>query len=265
MKQAKANTPTKYWNSIAGDRRPAVHCSRWRKHADGLNRRLIGRFLPENKLFSRSLKTDLFDESIGEGLLPFLGKLSGQCWGVDLSHRIASSADFADSNFFRLTTDIIRPGLRAESFDLIVSNSTLDHFNEENDIRKALTSLARLLKPGGHFIWTMDNPANPIILVRNLLSKRIGPIGSLVPYQMGQTWKIKKMKNELGKMGFDIQATASIMHCPRILVIPFLTRLEHFKFNEELLSNTLQKWEWLETLPSRNLTAHYIALHAVKR
>ena len=54
-------------------------------------------------------------------------------------------------------------------FDLVVSNSTLDHFETSREIERAVAEIHRVLAPRGLFILTLDNPANPAVALRNAL------------------------------------------------------------------------------------------------
>src|SRR4029434_1314077 len=54
-----------------------------------------------------------------------------------------------------------------EAFDVIVSNSTLDHFGSWAELGASLHELHRVLKTRGLLIITLDNRANPIVALRN--------------------------------------------------------------------------------------------------
>jgi ubiquinone/menaquinone biosynthesis C-methylase UbiE len=78
-----------------------------------------------------------------------------------------------------------------DSFDLVFSNSTLDHFETEAEIEGSVSEFARILEVGGCLLITLDNPVNPVVGVRNFLPQRAtGAIG-LVPYFMGRTLSMR--------------------------------------------------------------------------
>ena len=267
MSTGKPNHAAGYWDWVAKNKKGEVTCDLWRRHADNLNAELVRRFLQPSPSFSRVLKTDLFDESIGMGLLPSLSEISGEVAGIDVSYNTALSASRNLSCGFSVNADVRAPSFKARSFDLILSNSTLDHFSTDDEIRKSLRSMALLLKPGGHLIWTMDNPSNPLIRIRNALSSRFGTIGDLLPYRMGKTWNLRQMTSEISCLGLEVRHTASIMHCPRLLVIPILKHLEKKRkvdYGGRLLKK-LQALEKLESLPTRRVSSHYSAVHAVMK
>ena len=88
-------------------------------------------------------------------LLPLLESRCARVIGMDISFEVVRTAKE------RLTQDGSRereaPWCRTRgsqafltgTFDYIVSNSTLDHFEESDDLIKSLRELERILKPGG--------------------------------------------------------------------------------------------------------------------
>jgi len=52
--------------------------------------------------------------------------------------------------------------LRTASFDLVLSTSTLDHFDSRREFVAAIAEIARVLRPGGRLVLTIDNPSNPL-------------------------------------------------------------------------------------------------------
>ena len=263
-----SNKSAEYWDSLADNILPEVSNDLWRQHADYLNCRLIKRFLPaENQSFERVLKTDLFDESLGTGLIPYLSEISRETAGIDISFSTALRAASGHTGCMAFNASVTSIPFSRDSFDLVISNSTLDHFATEEEIEDSLRDLVRILRPGGHLIWTMDNPSNPIVWARNALTSHFGTMGSLVPYQMGRTWKLKKMAQKTSSLGMEIRGTSCIMHCPRIAVIQALKYLKKIRENSsgKLTFRCLRAMERLEFLPTRSVTAHYNAVHAIKK
>lgn len=66
----------------------------------------------------------------------------------------------------------------SSTFDVVLSTSTLDHFDERGEITVALTELARVLRPDGRLFVTPDNPANPLLRVRQLAYACAGALGA---------------------------------------------------------------------------------------
>src|SRR5919197_4701352 len=56
----------------------------WRHHSDAVNRALLARWLPAVSV-ARLLKTDVFDESVGEGLYSLLIEHAETVVGMDVS------------------------------------------------------------------------------------------------------------------------------------------------------------------------------------
>ena len=65
--------------------------------------------------------------------------------------------------------------------------STLDHFEDAAQIEVALGELHRVLRPGGHLVLTLDNPANPLIRLRNALPEAWARRTGLSPFAVGAT------------------------------------------------------------------------------
>lgn len=256
-----------YWDTLADNILPEVSNDLWRRHADYLNCELLKKFLSPYPAFERVLKTDLFDETLGPGLIPFLSEISAEAAGIDISFSTTQHAAGRHTLFLAVNASVTASPFRKNSFDLIISNSTLDHFSSEKEIEDSLGSLVRVLRPGGHLVWTMDNPSNPIVSARNTLTRHFGTIGSLVPYQMGITWGLQKMVRKTSSLGLDVKNTAHFMHCPRILVIQalkYLTKIRK-KPTGRLALRTLQIMEKIGNLPTNPITAHYSAVHAIKK
>ena len=79
----------------------------------------------------------------------------------------------------------------AGTFDGVLSTSTLDHFEAIDDLHRALGELRRVLRPAGRLVLTLDNPANPLIRLRNALppdvarTNRTGPVPGRVHPRRG--------------------------------------------------------------------------------
>ena len=120
------------------------------------------------KSSQKILKTDLFAEALcpSRAFLSDILKINGSVIGIDISGEIASRArtnaaqHAAGSLVEYINCDVRQLPFTSNSFDLIVSDSSLDHFRHKNEIVIALSELSRVLKPGGILIITMDNKGN---------------------------------------------------------------------------------------------------------
>src|SRR5262249_38250602 len=136
----------------------------------------------------RALKTDAFDEACG--LRPPMSAFDRMRWVLmDVSPRILDVArtagDAAEPAV--CATDARALGFRPGSFDLVLSTSTLDPFDDERDIGAAFAAIRDVLRPGGRFLITLDNPANPVLRVRHAIHNLRGPVSGLIPFPMGRT------------------------------------------------------------------------------
>jgi len=64
-----------YWNTLASDQLQSFEIPLWRRYADHLHQTWI-RDRTGSRRFKATLKTDLFEEAIGEGLAEGLGQSS---------------------------------------------------------------------------------------------------------------------------------------------------------------------------------------------
>jgi ubiquinone/menaquinone biosynthesis C-methylase UbiE len=66
-----------------------------------------------------------------------------------------------------LTADVLSMPYKDNMFDAIISNSTLDPFDDRDQIVKGLYEFHRILKQDGTMILTVDNLNNMIVALRN--------------------------------------------------------------------------------------------------
>ena len=238
----------------------------WRAHSDALNSSLVRRWLPPGST-GRLLKTDLFDEACGAGLFPVLSQRAGTVVGLDVAASIVSAARARYDGLRALNADLRRLPFRDGAFDAIVSNSSLDHFPTRKELLAAVAELGRVLRPHGDLILTLDNPVNPAVALRNLLPLRLLRRSGLVPYYVGATCGPRRLRRTLEALDFDVVRVAGMLHCPRVFAVALARWLDSHGSRRArgVFLDTLAGCEHLERLPSRFLSAHYVAVHAVKR
>lgn len=256
-----AISPT-YWDDLAqtwSQRDPS-----WRAVTDAVQSALIRRLLPVTG--GSVLKTDLFDEAVGTGLYPLLAERFTSVSGIDIS---AAAVQLARRRWPSLNADpadVRDLPHREASFDAVVSNSTLDHFEAAADIGRSLREIYRVLRPGGSLLITMDNPVNPVVAVRNAMPERARAATGLVPYQVGPTCGPGEMRTLLKDAGFEVAASTSMLHCPRLLAI-WMGRLL-----DRMGADSLQRpyiaacsaFEGLRFLPTQYITGYFVAALAHK-
>ena len=154
-------------------------------YSDEVNRQLFSNWLPETSV-GHILKTDLFDEAFGEGLYPLLNSRAEVITGLDLAFSISDASRYRYPDLRAVNADVRQLPFTGDSFDVIVSNSTLDHFTCRDEILVSLRELYRVLKPNGHMLITLDNPTNPAVRLRNSLPFGLLSRVRVVPYFVGQ-------------------------------------------------------------------------------
>jgi SAM-dependent methyltransferase len=256
---------TCYWDAVGEAWRRTRPQPLWRAHSDAVNTALLGRWLPCARV-ERLLKTDLFDEALSAGLHPHLVQKAQQIVGIDISASIVR-ADWSRHPGLQVAmADVRRLPFASSSFDVIVSNSTLDHFHSQHEIVTSLYELHRVLRVGGHLLLTLDNLANPIIAMRNALPFQLLNWLGLVPYYVGATYGPRGLRRIVQEVGFEVQTIEAIMHCPRVLVVA-LGRLIEGRIGlatQRRFWRGVMAFERLARWPTRFLTGHFIAVNAIK-
>ena len=253
-----------YWDGVAdawGQGRDRL----WRAHSDALNVALCRRWLSD-RTARRLLKTDLFDEAAGIGLWPHLTALAHRVDAIDVSHSVARRAH-AQQRLPAVTADVRHLPFSDGAFDTIVSNSTLDHFDDTAAIADGLRELHRVLEARGRLLLTLDNGANPAVALRNALPQRwLSSIG-LVPYRMGHTLRPLAAADLLTKLGFSVLERTAIMHSPRVMMVPLARlwdRISDGSNGTNRYLRAIERFEIAERWPTRFLTGHFVALLAIK-
>lgn len=256
-----------YWSSVAMRWKKYRPQRLWRLHADALNFDLIARWLPSPDMADLLLKTDLFDEAFGNGLFHIIESRSRHVMGIDISESIVRSACSPDRAINGIAADLRCLPFHKESFDIVISISSLDHFETRHEIIVALRELHRVLKKGGRIIITLDNPVNPLITLRGLLPFKLLNRMGIVPYYVGATTGHRSLQRILKNTGFTISESSAVMHFPRVLAVAMAHVLERHasRKTQRLFVRALTAFERLSLLPTRFLTGHFIAIKAVKQ
>jgi SAM-dependent methyltransferase len=255
-----------YWSTIA-KRWNADHPQKlWRLYSDTINSELIVRWLPSSDRFNFLLKTDLFDEAFGKGLFSILESQANNMIGIDISPSIVNRASEQNSNFSGITADLRRLPFNSETFDVVISNSSLDHFKTRREISIGLHEIHRILRKGGQLIITFDNLANPIIALRSIIPFRLLNRSGIVPYYVGATLHPHRLYQILEKSGFKVYELEAIMHCPRVIAVVLSRLFGKYtgKETQKRFLGALKAFERLSGLPTRFLTGYFVAAKAVK-
>jgi SAM-dependent methyltransferase len=148
-----------------------------------------------------------------------------------------------------------------DTFDLIVSDSTLDHFHTTDEIHVALKELARVLKPGGSLIIALDNPQNLTDPLFRLWQRR-----GRSPYFIGKTLSQRQLVQSLESLGLQVANTTAMLHYPRLVTKRFLRLMRWVTpgRSDMLARKLLNSLNALERCGTRNLTGLFVAARAVK-
>jgi SAM-dependent methyltransferase len=224
----------------------------------------IKRSVPPGLRIQAVLKTDLFEEAYGRDellfSLPFDGSLK---IGFDVSEAtVGRAADRGRGGGCRfINADVRRLPLTDKCVDIVLSNSTLDHFDTEREIEESLHELARVLKPGGILLVTLDNPRNPLFM---LLRAAVPWMG--LQFRLGKTLPLRKLLRIIDRTGLELQSTGWLIHNPRFLstVLFLMLRRLFGRRAGPPIRWLLAAFSKLDSLPTRGLTGVFIAACARK-
>jgi SAM-dependent methyltransferase len=219
----------------------------------------------------RMLQTDAFNEACRlpslDGIVAAMRRTV-----IDISLPIlrdaVQDARGRDVRLLPCSTDVRRLGIRGETFDVVFSPSTLDHFGRTDQIPLALSELRRVLRPGGRLLITLDNPWNPLLRVRNRLYRRRGRVSGLIPFAMGCTLSRERLVDALGAAGFEVLDSRYALHTPRVIGLwlgEWAARAGHAGAGARLrtLFNGLERM--LRRLPTAPWTGCFVAVDCVRR
>ncbi len=221
----------------------------------------------------RILKTDLFEEAFGADQFLFdLAQVNNNVIGMDISAEIAGQAKRVSKKYRvkggeYLCCDVRKLPFRDNCIDLVISDSTLDHFPSETDIITSLKELGRVLRVGGTLILTIDNKGNltypPYVFIR--LWMKLG----LSPYFIGRTLSLARLRHTLEEIGLSLEGSTAILHYPHPDGLVRWLERSLRRLSRGKLDNAIRKslvlLERLEGSRIRYLTGRYIAVKAVKR
>jgi len=247
-----------YWDRVGNNTNTNTYQEQIALHKKRVNLDLVSAWAPVKNCCS-ILKTDLFEEAFGEDfLLDELSSPHTATVGMDVSKAIVSKAKKRFPKNPLLAADVSRLPFADERFELIVSNSTLDHLPFPS-FPHALNELRRVLKPGGFLILTLDSRHNPVHVISNFIRKKIGMIHAERCYSIQETVRLLK------GCGFHATHSKTIYHIPPGLnpLAKLLDKALGSRTNS-LIKHMLHIFKRFDRLPTRLLTGRYIAVRAIK-
>ncbi len=252
MQDPGAGQPNWYLDPLVAEQKRGVHLE-W-----------IARHVPPGSRIQAVLKTDLFEEAYGRDELLFsLPFNPGLKIGLDVKARTAARAasDQRSRRCGLIAADVRRLPLADKCVDVVISNSTLDHFDTELEIEASLRELTRVLKPGGVLLVTLDNPRNPLFF---LLRAAVPWAG--LPFRLGKTLPLRRLVRILNDAGLELQSATWLIHNPRFVsTLIFLTlRRTLGPLADGPIRWLLTAFSKLGHLPTRGLTGAFVAACARK-
>jgi SAM-dependent methyltransferase len=235
---------------------PAVARQKRDVHLELIRRRTAGAPV------ARALKTDLFEDAFGpDCLLDALFLDAPVVCGMDEAWNTARAAArrLAGRRLCVVVTDVRRLGFSTGAFDVVVSPSTLDHFERREDYLLALAELARVVRPGGLVIVTMDNPWNPLYGPLRWASRR-----GLLPFPLGYTPSVRRLEQDLRDVGLVPEGRDWLLHNPRGLSTALFLALRRVlgRRADAPVGALLAAFALLGRAPTRPMTACFHAVTA---
>jgi len=182
-----------------------------------------------------------------------------KCIGIDLSPNMIEEAkkELATRNIQRVELevgDLTNLRFCDETFDKVFASEVLEHVP---DYRKAVSEMARVLKPGGTLVVTTPNRHSLYGFDRYIICQRILRLKHRHP---SDEWKtFKELASALENNGFEIVRSAGVCYVPGFLVPYHLpTALK------KLLITIVRRVEpWLSRILPHS--GYVLAIKAVKR
>jgi ubiquinone/menaquinone biosynthesis C-methylase UbiE len=252
------------WESVGSQSAPSWYLDKLvAEQKRRIHQELIRRWTGDLEV-SRVLKTDTFEEACGDDQILFDLFPGASCTiGMDLAWPTARNARArcGTPKVHFLAGDVRRLPVRSQSMDVVVSTSTLDHLDSPEDLILALEEVARVLRPGGLTVVTMDNPRNPLYAPLRWASRR-----GWAPFALGYTVALSSLVSRLKLAGLEVIATDALIHNPRMISTLLFLALRRLlgRHADAPIHWLLEAFAALGHLPTRRFTACFVAACARK-
>lgn len=256
----KNNNPkgTDHWDRIAKRTNGPLFQDQIALYKRKVHLDLISAWAPRGQAMS-VLKTDLFEEAFGkDSLLDALGASYAFTVGIDISCIVVNKAKLKFPEYPSLVTNVCNLPFKEKSFDLIVSNSTLDHF-PPRILPDTMNELWRILKPEGCLILTLDSRHNILHVLSNYIRRWMGKIYA------ERCYTIKETSRMLKESLFKITDVTAIYHIPP--GVNFLAKKLHKSIGpgaNKWIQYVIDICNKVGQFPTLFLSGRYIALRAIK-
>jgi SAM-dependent methyltransferase len=212
------------------------------------------------------LKTDLFDEAAG----PFHHLHSrdpGRTYiGIDCDLGVVRKAkqrlETAGERAFCVVADVRRMPFRRETFNVVLSLSTLDHFGDPVEIPVALAEIRRVCDEDTRLLITLDNPHNPEVALRAKLPAVFLRLLRSDRFELGVTLSGAEIECVLTDTYFNVKDRRYLIHAPRYLAVRLAKVIHRLKLSwaGAVLRDCLVAFERYSPSPVARWTGHYSAL-----
>lgn len=210
-----------------------------------------------------ALKTDLFDEASGPH--HHAGDLGPRhrFLGIDADLKVVRAAQrrlSLEGRQARLVVcDVRELPFAAGTLALVLSLSTLDHFEDPEDIEEGLGELMRAMDQRGVMLLTMDNPCNPEVALRARLPDWLLRRLRADSFPLGATLAPGAAEAVFQELGLSIREREYLIHAPRYPLMRLVGFLERrgAKKPADGVERVIRGLEGLGRLPVRALSGHY--------
>lgn len=176
------------------------------------NQRLANNYRKQKREKELKIFLDLLDKKDGEKILElgcsdgWLTKHLGSVIAIDTSKDMLSITQKKNPKAVVLEADMFKIPFDDNTFDKVITMRVWNHLNEE-DLRKALKEVKRVLKPNGNLIFDMEEK-NCLRRFVNFFYKKIFKITGFKIYQ----YSISEMITIIFEEGFDTNLREELNH-----------------------------------------------------
>jgi len=215
----------------------------------------------------RMLKTDLHEEAFGDDQILFsLANKGLNISGLDICQETVSMANIKKTSY-GYNHNYIRADVRNlpfcnDSFDIVFSSSTLDHFTSEGDFIISITELKRVVKSAGTIIIALNNKGN----TNFYFWLKAGRLFKVIPYPV-QFYSLRRAKEILEHLGLTVLDEEAIVHIisPLNTILLFLRRFIDSHIIDKLAAKCVSFFRWLEKRKMiKYNTGWFIAFRCIK-
>ena len=205
---AEAPPDREFWDTVAAEFPSLKGAASTAYYLEG-EQRLFTRYLPD-LAGQRLFKTDLWDEAKNTEILRWAAEQGAVPYGIDVAGATVDEARRVlrqhDPGF--AVADVRTLPFVDNSFDLIYSMGTIEHFDEYRD---ATRELFRVLRPGGQAIIGVPNKLDPFLrpLMVTLMNRF-----NLYGYGMEKSFTGGELRAVLESSGFKVTDMSGVLFIP---------------------------------------------------